>query len=103
MGMFDEITNLEFDCPTCGEKITEGFQSKDGHCILAPIPYWQVDNFYGSCNNCDSWIEFNLNTKRQPLPLSDYKMTVETKDERREKRKQRREEWDAFNAKRKRI
>ena len=76
MGMFDDV-KFEMDCPKCGKKIT-GFQSKDGSCTLDTLHFWEVDNFYSDCENCQIWIEFTKvtsNKKRKP-DISDYKMEV---------------------------
>jgi len=74
--MFDYVKH-EMDCPKCGAKIT-GFQSTDGPCVLAELEYWEVDNFYSSCHNCDVWVEFILRRERirEKFPLEDYEMEV---------------------------
>ena len=74
MGMFDAI-NYEMSCPICGEKV-DGFQSKDGECVLANIDYWEVDNFYTSCPKCDAWIEFTRSFPKEKVPITDYKLVV---------------------------
>ena len=56
MGMFDYV-NYECICPECGSDVI-GFQSKDGECYLNHLNPLSVDNFYTSCDGCDSWIEF---------------------------------------------
>lgn len=77
MGMFDYI-KLEVKCPKCKAKV-DGFQSKDGGCFLDTLDYWEVDNFYSSCNKCGTWIEYDLHPATNPRPkisLSKYKRTT---------------------------
>jgi len=70
MGMFDYV-KFSMKCPKCGKKVN-GFQSKDGECTLNEVEYWKVRNFYSNCDNCNTWIEFNL--KNEKIPISKYKM-----------------------------
>ena len=73
MGMFDYV-NYEMDCPKCGTKVSE-FQSKDGSCILAKLEFYEVDNFYTFCPECETWIEFTR--PRTPAnSIEEYKMSV---------------------------
>ena len=58
--MFDWI-NFKCDCPDCGSKM-DSFQSKCGPCTLATLEPWMVDNFYDSCNNCKTWVEYFRNS-----------------------------------------
>ena len=58
MGMFDWV-NIKVLCPKCGRKI-EDFQSKDGDCMLECLEFWQVDNFYSYCIDCDAMIDYIL-------------------------------------------
>lgn len=58
MGMFDWI-KFKTKCPKCGNDIT-GFQSKDGDCMLDCLELWQVDNFYSSCDNCETRVNYTL-------------------------------------------
>jgi len=74
MGMFDYI-KFEMACPKCGAKVS-GFQSKDGPCCLIELEYWEVDNFYSSCPQCQTWIEYNRKGARQEVPISDYEQEV---------------------------
>lgn len=55
MGMFDHI-HFETVCPKCHKK-ADGFQSKDGDCVLDLISPLEVRCFYTSCQ-CGAWIEF---------------------------------------------
>ena len=75
MGMFDWITHVpETDCPNCGEPLS-GWQSKDGKCQLKSIPYWHVDVFYTSCDNCNEWVEFQKEPPiRTWVPMTDYEI-----------------------------
>ena len=74
MGMFDDI-KFEMDCPKCGDKVNT-FQSKSGLCILDILEFWEVDNFYASCDNCGAWIDFTLKVPRPKYSLEDYEMEV---------------------------
>ena len=75
MGMFDYI-NHKMKCPKCGANVSD-FQSKDGSCTMNTLEYWEVDNFYTLCDNCDTWIEFNLKRGvRKEIPLEDYEMSL---------------------------
>lgn len=76
MGMYDDI-KYEMACPKCGEKL-DSFQSKDGSCELKVLEFWEVDNFYDMCDNCNTWVEFNLrpNIRRAPLPIDVYEMKL---------------------------
>lgn len=56
MGMYDYV-NCTCTCPNCGTTV-DGFQSKDGDCMLNTMQPWNVDNFYTHCVDCDTWIEF---------------------------------------------
>lgn len=71
MKMFDHI-NINIPCPICGH-IIDNFQSKDKHCMMKLLEFWEVDNFYSSCINCGSRIEYKLNEKsRKKFTLEDY-------------------------------
>lgn len=75
MGMFDWV-EFETDCPVCGKKV-QGFQSKRAGCNLDSLEIWQVDNFYTSCDNCGTWIEYNLKEEiRKKFTINDYEMTI---------------------------
>ena len=90
MGMFDSII-FEAKCPRCAEVVND-FQSKDNVCELKSLHYWEVNNFYHSCNNCGAWIEYNLDEsyRRQQIPIECYKVTAELPEE----RQKRRESWE---------
>ena len=66
MGMFDNV-NVRIDCPNCGETV-EDFQSKDSYCELGTIDPTRIDRFYGTCDNCNLWIEFlkPIDERRSP-------------------------------------
>ena len=51
MGMLDDIKDFKVKCPNCGTEVN-GFQSKDGACLMDKIDYWTVNNFYSSCPSC---------------------------------------------------
>ncbi len=74
MGMYDDIETPKIACPVCG-KILTGFQSKDGDCSLSALQFYQVNNFYTSCKNCETWVEFNRKIPPKS-PLSDYEMSM---------------------------
>lgn len=76
MGMYDNI-DYTMKCPLCGHFML-GFQSKDKDCTLSKLEFWQVDNFYTHCDNCEAWIEFNLKDEaRKKLKIEDYEMKFE--------------------------
>lgn len=75
MGMFDWI-KFKTQCPKCGNEVT-GFQSKRAGCNLDCLEFWQVDNFYSSCDKCGTWIEFNLKEEtRKKFTIKDYEMKI---------------------------
>ena len=76
MGMFDNI-KFKTKCPNCGNEVDD-FQSKDGGCNLNTLNYWDVDNFYSSCDKCGTWIEYTLNKKRPKIPIKNYIRTMRT-------------------------
>ena len=76
MGMYDYV-DYTMPCPTCGNKV-DGFQSKDGECLLSKLGIGEVDNFYTFCRTCGTWIEFNRKIKRIS-DISDFEMTVTPK------------------------
>ena len=39
------------NCPRCKKDMGE-FQSKDGDCGMETLDWWEVDNFYTSCEHC---------------------------------------------------
>jgi len=79
MGMFDTI-DYKMKCPVCGNEV-DGFQSKDKDCTLGELKVWQVDNFYASCDVCESWIEFNLKDEaRKKFTIDDYEMEYRKAD-----------------------
>ena len=76
MGMFDNI-RFKIKCPNCGKEVND-FQSKDGKCCMFELDYWEVDNFYASCDNCGTWIEYNLKEKRPKISIESYVRTMRT-------------------------
>ena len=79
MGLFDNI-DYEGDCPKCGKKVY-GFQSKDGPCRLDHLKPEDVNNFYSTCLNCKTWIEFNAKL----VEPKEFVMTFEELDSPRQK------------------
>ena len=71
MGMLDDIKDFKVKCPNCGTEVN-GFQSKDGACLMDKIDYWTVNNFYSSCSNCKTWIEYTLKRPRGKISIKDY-------------------------------
>ena len=76
MGMFDYV-NFECDCPNCCHKI-DGFQTKDGPCVLANLEYWQVRNFYSHCDNCAVRIVYILEVgnPKVGIPIEAYTKSI---------------------------
>ena len=75
MGMYDDI-KFEIKCPNCKNKM-DNFQSKNGPCIMIELNFYQVDRFYASCLNCNTWVEFNLyNRPNKKITINDYNKTV---------------------------
>lgn len=64
MGMFDTVI-FEAPCQSCGVVIN-GFQTKDGDCVLAEITVHELfkkagkARFYTSCEHCGVWNEYRL-------------------------------------------
>lgn len=81
MGMFDYISGVgPQQCQGCGEPL-DCWQSKDGECYLAEIPYWHVRNFYTYCSKCGMWHEYTQRLQIDPpmRPLSDYQLRIRPK------------------------
>lgn len=53
--MFDYI-DYSAPCPKCGDKL-EGWQSKDGDCLLALLKPHEVRHFYAACIVCGAWVD----------------------------------------------
>jgi len=75
MGIFDHV-NYKMDCPKCGKEVS-GFQTKDLGSWFETVEYWQCDNFYSSCDYCNTWIEFILKRERVEIPIEAYEMRIE--------------------------
>jgi len=78
MGMYDDISTPPVQCPSCGETSASedwGWQSKDGPCELAILQFWEVDNFYGSCPKCSTWVDAESPRRRVPVDISVYEFT----------------------------
>jgi hypothetical protein len=56
MGMFDHV-NFKTKCPNCSADVS-GFQTKDSKCLMQEVEPWTVRNFYTSCSECNTWIEY---------------------------------------------
>lgn len=66
MGMFDEVIGVPASlskCPSCDEKL-DYWQSKDGKCLCNEIHFQKVDNFYTSCEECGTWVEFTRGKRK---------------------------------------
>lgn len=70
MGMFNYV-NFIIKCPKCGSSIYD-FQTKDGDLTLRTIEFYEVDNFYSSCNKCGTQIEYTLKPEIRKLITIDY-------------------------------
>ena len=71
MGMFN-LVNFEMECPNCKSTVG-GFQTKDGEVYLATVEPDSVSNFYSSCDQCKTWIEFTkprIQVPKRKVPLS---------------------------------
>ncbi len=72
MGMFDYV-HFEMRCPVCG-RLLDGFQTKDGECLLDKVEPDGLTTFYTMCR-CDTWIEFRRRSppfnllREKPLTL----------------------------------
>lgn len=76
MGLYDYI-NFKMNCPRCKKDMGE-FQSKDGDCGMETLDWWEVDNFYTSCEHCRTWVEFTLGKRpNRKLKISDYDKSIE--------------------------
>lgn len=73
MGLFNHV-RFEMDCPKCGTRLKD-FQTKDGYPTMDTVNYWECHNFYTWCENCNTWVEFNLK-KSSFRPIEDYEMTT---------------------------
>lgn len=77
MGMFDYI-KFETVCPNCDGEIKD-FQSKDSGCFMTHLEFWEVDNFYASCDKCHTWVEYKIyNKPNRKLIIEDYDIIVTT-------------------------
>ena len=81
MGMFDqvEVPPAYNKCPFCDAELSD-WQSKDGPCELKLLQYYEVDQFYTSCDSCSSWIQYDY-TKRHNRTMSDYTRHGEEMDD----------------------
>ncbi len=88
--MYDHV-KFEIECPRCKDKIVD-FQSKDGSCMMWDLEFWEVDNFYSSCDSCKTWVEFTIKYEaRKKLKIEDYDKKVKKttkKDDIEEKKRQ---------------
>lgn len=57
MGNFDWV-DYECICPICRNKV-DGFQTKDGKCMLEKLKFSDVHKFYSYCNTCGCSIQFD--------------------------------------------
>lgn len=74
--MYDNI-KWEEKCPHCGN-IIDDFQSKDGPCAMFMLDYWDVKNFYSSCNKCGTSIEYTKKRERK-VSIERFKRKVKIK------------------------
>ncbi len=84
MGMFDDV-KFKMKCPKCKTKM-DNFQSKDGDCAMFLLEFWEVNNFYDSCHNCNTWVEFFLKKKmNKKRTIQDYERVVKISTDEEEK------------------
>jgi len=84
MGMYDDV-KFEMDCPKCKTKLNN-FQSKSGVCAMFQLDFWEVDNFYCGCPNCNTWVEFTLKERpNKKLKIKDYEMKTKISTDKQEK------------------
>ena len=76
MGMFDYV-DYKGNCPICGEELT-GWQSKDNRCHMNTLKPHEVDSFYTSCKNCNTWIDATVD-KEVEVIVKKCKITFEYK------------------------
>lgn len=76
MGMFDyvDVGEPAVECPKCGRTLRE-WQSKDGACLMNTVYWFDVSNFYTSCNSCHEWVEYVRDTPEPPKRFDGYTMT----------------------------
>lgn len=75
--MFDYIKPFQATCPRCNEVVRfEGFQSKDGECLMKYLNFWEVDYFYGTCPKCGVWVNFERKRK-DIVPIEEYEATID--------------------------
>jgi hypothetical protein len=70
---YGEWVKFEMPCPKCGT-ILKHWESKDRLWEDNSLEYWEVNNFYTECDNCKSFIEFNI--KKPFISIDSYNMTV---------------------------
>ncbi len=61
MGMFDDV-DVSVECPECGA-LVDGFQSKDGPCLLDRLEPVEVDHCYSACSGCGAWVDLRITDK----------------------------------------
>lgn len=85
MGTFDWVTDngkpFEMDCPACGTKMNNGFQSKELNRVLAGIDWKNFSYFYNSCQACKAWIDCYVETDHNTLKV--YAVADENKEGRK--------------------
>lgn len=70
MGLYNMV-NFSTKCPKCGEPITD-FQTKDGDLNCRTVDFFEVDNFYSSCDKCGTILEYTLKPEIRKLITIDY-------------------------------
>ena len=75
MGVFNFV-KFSTKCPKCGELITD-FQTKDGDLTLRTVDFFEVDNFYSSCDKCNTVIEYTLQPElRKLISIQCYNLEI---------------------------
>lgn len=85
----DNDKNFEIDCPACGAKMDNGFQSKELDCVGAQIDWKNFSRFYNSCQACKAWIDCYVENDHNTFKV----YAVPDSDEKRRKLI-REEPWD---------
>jgi hypothetical protein len=68
MGMFDYVDYKDGVCPKCRASL-EGWQSKDGECLLETLLPSQVDDFHTICDSCGAYIQAHVEKQIEVLDI----------------------------------
>ena len=76
MDPFNHVT-AAVHCPTCGEAVDQ-LQTKDGtveQLRYETVPLESVRSFYGQCDRCDTWLDFERRPGAAGTHPWDFAMT----------------------------